>query len=263
MYDKNEIVSYIKDEDLKVKVLRSIDKARVASKNHEIKETEFLNPYEVRHVLAAMNNFRELSSLAFGGYDEAERKKVFIYPDYLDLEKEDMRLGILEITGNFKFNDVSHRNYLGSLLSLGIKREKIGDILIFDNCCQVFLSEDIVDFLLVNLERVGKNKVTVRKIGLDDVRVPEKKYKDVFITVSSNRLDSIVSSICGVPRKEGQNLIKSDMVHVDFEPVGSPSFEVGDKCLISVRKYGRFYIGIMDGTTKKGRIKIHVKKVIN
>ena len=166
-----------------------------------------------------------------------------------------------EIEGNFKFKSISHRDYLGALLNLGIKREKIGDIIIHDNFCQVVVSEDICDFIIINLEKVSKNKVKVKEITVKDIIESEQNFKEISFTVSSLRLDSVIGGVYNLSRSESLKLIKGEKVHVDYEKIISPSKEIKTNSLISVRGHGRAIIEIGD-MTKKGRIKIRAKIII-
>ena len=166
-----------------------------------------------------------------------------------------------EIEGNFKFKSISHRDYLGALLNLGIKREKIGDIIIHDNFCQVVVSEDICDFIIINLEKVSKNKVKVKEITVKDIIESEQNFKEISFTVSSLRLDSVIGGVYNLSRSESLKIIKGEKVHVDYEKIISPSKEIKTNSLISVRGHGRAIIEIGD-MTKKGRIKIRAKIII-
>ncbi len=94
-------------------------------KNYDVKSTEFLNPYEVKNAVAILNSTNEIKYSVDGGYEQAERSTVFIYPFYMEYEDIEDTLRFLQIEGNFKFKNISHKDYLGSILSLGIKREKL------------------------------------------------------------------------------------------------------------------------------------------
>src|SRR5574344_1382646 len=168
--DKIKLTSHIKDIDLKNKMFKIIDKANGCLKNYDVRYSDFLNPFEVENAKAILNSDTNLKYSVDGGYDESERKIVFIYPFYMEYEDINDTLRFIQIEGNFKFKSISHKDYLGSLLSLGIKREKIGDIIIHENFCQVIVSHDICDFILMNLEKVARYYHGVRfeyKKGVD------------------------------------------------------------------------------------------------
>ena len=143
-----------------------------------------------------------------GGYERAERSTVFIYPFYMEYEDIEDTLRFIQIEGNFKFKNISHKDYLGSLLGLGIKREKIGDIIIHDNFCQVVVSSDICDFIIVNLEKVSRNNVIVKEISRENIVNSSSKYKEISFTVSSDRLDCVISGMYNISRQESAKVHK-------------------------------------------------------
>ena len=198
--DKIKLTSYIKDIGLKNKMFKIIDKANGCLKNYDVRYSDFLNPFEVENAKAILNSNDDLKYSVDGGYDESERKIVFIYPFYMEYEDIDETLRFIQIEGNFKFKSISHKDYLGSLLSLGIKREKIGDIIIHENFCQVIVSFDICDFILMNLEKVSNNNVKLKEISREDIIYSKPKYKDVSFTVTSSRIDCIISGLYNISR---------------------------------------------------------------
>ena len=147
----------------------------------------------VHSVLIELSKIYDIKYSVDGGYDNAERKVIFIYPYYMEYEDIECPLEIVQVEGNFKFKEISHKDYLGAILNLGIVREKIGDIIIHENFCQVVVTSGICDFLTINLNKVSRNKVIVKKISRDDIIPNSPNYKDISFTVSSQRLDCIIS----------------------------------------------------------------------
>ena len=197
-----------------------------------------------------------------GGYDNSERKVIFIYPYYMEYEDIECPLEIVQVEGNFKFKEISHKDYLGAILNLGIVREKIGDIIIHENFCQVVVTSGICDFLTINLNKVSRNKVIVKKISRDDIIPNSPNYKDISFTVSSQRLDCIISGLYNISRQDSLKYINGERVHVNYEKITSPSKEVEDNSLISVRGKGRSIIINVGEITKKGRIKVQAKLIV-
>ena len=257
--DKIKLTSHIKDIDLKNKMFKIIDKANGCLKNYDVRYSDFLNPFEVENAKAILNSDTNLKYSVDGGYDESERKIVFIYPFYMEYEDINDTLRFIQIEGNFKFKSISHKDYLGSLLSLGIKREKIGDILIHDNFCQVIVSEDICDFIVINLEKVSRNNVKVKEIPVKDIARSELHFKEISFTVSSLRIDSIISGVYNLSRNESVKLINNEKVQINYEKITSCSKEIKSGCLISVRGKGRSQITNIGDLTKKGKIKVQGK----
>ncbi len=260
--DKLRLTNHIKDIELKNKMFRVIDKANSCIKNYDVRQTEFLNPYEIKNAVAILNSESDIKYTIEGGYDNSERSVIFIYPYYMEYDDIEENLKFIQIEGNFKFKTISHKDYLGAILNLGIKREKIGDIIIHENFCQVIVSSDICDFIIMNLTKVSRNNVFVKEISKEEIIKSEQNYKDIAFTVSSNRLDCIISGLYNISRQDSLKYINGDRVAVNYEKITSPSKEIKDNTLISVRGKGRAIVVKVGDITKKGRIKVQAKLIV-
>lgn len=259
--DKLKLTNHIKDIDLKNKIFKVIDKANASLKNYDIRYTEFLNPYEMKNAVAVLNSFEDLKYTVDGGYLQAERCIATIYPFYIDSNDLEENIKFIQINGNFKFKEVAHKDYLGALMSLGIKREKIGDIIIHDNFCQVMVDKDICDYIVMNLDKVSRNNVKVSEISRYDIICSIQNYKDIHFTVSSDRLDCIISGLYNVSRQESLKHINGEKVYVNYEKISTPSKLLKADDLISVRGNGRARIIEIGDVTKKGKIKIYAQLI--
>ena len=260
--DKIKLTNNIRDIDLKNKMFKVIDKANACLKHYDIKCTDFLNPYEIKNAIAILNSFDDIKYSVDGGYEDAERQVIYIYPYYMEYSDIEKPLEIVKIEGNFKFKDISHKDYLGSILNLGIVREKIGDIIIHDKFAQVIVSNGICDFLIMNLNKVSRNNVTIKQISREDIVLNEPTYKEISFTVSSKRLDCVISGLYNISRQDSLKYINAERVHVNYEKIISPSKNIEDNSLISVRGKGRAIIVDIGDITKKGRIKVKAKLII-
>ena len=156
---------------------------------------------------------------------------------------------------------LSHRSVLGSILGLGIAREKIGDIIINGNNAVVFAIDSVVELILNDLKFVGREKVKTQLIDFLEIIVPEKEEKIIDTTVASLRLDAILSSALGISREKSCDLIESEKVSVNYKLVTSVKKQVIEGDLLSVRGYGRIVLAEVKGESKSGRIKIKINKV--
>lgn len=260
--DKLRLTNHIKDIELKNKMYQIIDKANSCIKNYDVKCSDFLNPYEVKNAIDILNSERDLKYTVDGGYEEAERSVISIYPFYMEYEDIEKQIRFLQIEGNFKFKTISHKDYLGSLMNLGIKREKVGDIIIHENFCQVIVSADICDFIIMNLEKVSRNNVKVKEISKNEIIYNPPNYKEISFTITSSRLDCVISGLYNISRQESMKFINGEKVQVNYEKIKSPSKEVRDDSLISVRGKGRAKITSIGELTKKGKIKIKAKLIV-
>lgn len=185
----------------------------------------------------------------FGGYEDAERKMVAFLPDYAE---ENFPISLLNIkTPNIQ--KLTHRDFLGSLLGLGIKREKCGDIIINEDSCSIILHNDIARFAADNLLRVGREGVSTSIASIDTLVLPKKDFSYITGTVSSPRLDAIVALFIKSGRSEATEFISSGRVFVNGICVEKNDMHLSGGERISVRGKGR---GIIEfgGQSKKGRI---------
>ena len=175
-------------------------------------------------------------------------------------EWSDYPVRLLEIRCNTKFSKLEHKDYLGSIMALGIKREKIGDVILKgDDVCYLATYEKIADFIIANLHKVKKLSCECRI--LDDLsEIPKPEYKEEVINVASKRLDSIVSELANISRSKACDLISKGLVLVDYAQVTDKSYDVEEDVRITIRKIGKFKVKETLGTTKSGRLKITVLK---
>ena len=170
---------------------------------------------------------------------------------------KDFNLSFLQAEGNFKFQKVNHRDFLGSLLGLGIERAKIGDIIVEDYGCQVVLDQDIASYVIMNWDKVNCVSVKVREISPEDVRVPQAKKKEIKSTVASPRLDAVSGTGFGLSRSKTLLDIKSGKVQVNWKTIIDPAYQIkaGDK--ISYRGKGRIIVDGISGPTQKEGIYLY------
>ena len=214
--------------------------------------------------------------VSFGGYREAERRMLFLLPPYASElcgesenvlsdyfgEDKDRAIKALRIKGS-GYRELSHRDYLGSLLALGLERDVIGDILPEDSfSATVFCSGRIAEFIVSSLQRVANDKVTVTKTEVGEDFSREVKLQSKNSTVASARLDCVVGALCDLSRERAQELIKKENCQVDFILEVRPDRALTPPSVISVRGYGRFILRGFEGQTKKGRLKMVADKYI-
>lgn len=258
--DKDKLTKHIIDAELKQMMIKSLDLVASVLYQYEVKHTKFLNPYEIKTLVSILKGIDGINFHCDGGFSESERQIVYIYPDYLAKEDIEDQLAYFEICGNFKYRDVSHRDYLGSVLSLGLTRENIGDILVNSESVIIIVIKSIGDFILFNLDRIANVKIQLKEIVRGEVNFEFPDLEEVVVSVSSLRLDSIVSSALNISREKSLQLIKADRVRVNYELINSPSKIMPLNSLISVKGYGRFIFYKTLGETKKNKIRILIKK---
>lgn len=257
MIDRSKYISHIDDEEQVINMRRLIDKIEIVSRNHSIESTDFFNPYERRLAKSILNRFNDLSYIELGGLDDSERQIIMMFPDYHYLTDEDLHVRALEVSGYVE--EISHRDILGSLMGLGIVREKIGDILIHKDFSQIIVKQEISDYILYNLDKIGRQNILIKKIGLSELFEGKILFEEKINTVASTRLDSIVSMAYNISRSDSQKLISRDRVKVNWEPTDKASVELEEGDLISVKGFGRFILHSINGRSRKNRIRVTVR----
>jgi RNA-binding protein YlmH len=186
----------------------------------------------------------------FGGYDDAKRVMLCVLPPFL----ESAHFPISSLTLKYRITDIlGHRDFLGSLMALGIKRETVGDILIESGRAIIFLKDEICDFVTQNLSTVGRVGVNISK-GYD-LPLPEtQNLLEKSVTVSSLRLDCVVSALASYSRSQAIESIKDGFVAVNSVISQKPTKSVTAGDVLSIRRVGKFQIVSNDKRTKKDRI---------
>lgn len=200
-----------------------------------------------------------LNCITFGGYNNSERV-VAGFGEYV--EKSDFPIVCLKISPLAqKFADtLSHRDFLGALMNLGIKREFLGDIIIDDNCAYLFCLEQISEYITDNLNRVKHTSVKVETAnGLPD-RVNELPEVSEYL-VASLRLDVLVSAVYSLSRNKSLELFEAQKVFVNSRQIDNSSYMLKENDVVSVRGFGRFIYKSLARTTKKGKSVVEIIKL--
>ena len=182
-----------------------------------------------------------------------------VYPYYCeDYITDDFPITCLTFT--FRKEDrLTHRDFLGSFMAMRLKRETIGDIITADGIAQAFVTEVAAKLILSSVSKIGRVGVKVSDSEPFSIEV-RQEFQEISGTVASLRLDCIVSAAAKISREKAAVLIRSDRVSLNHFPAASVSREVSEGDIISVRGCGRFILDKINGTTKKGRIHISLRK---
>ena len=241
---------------------RLIDLSRQADNKGIITFSDFLNLNEQNIFHTCINELYSRYEL-HGGYDYAERQMIAFIPDAL-IFHTDVPIVCCKIQPlNQKFADnLSHRDILGSLMSLGIERSKIGDILVKNNQIFVFCHTSISAYIIEELTRIRHTSVIINLVAPEEIPDIRPTLESCEGIVTSNRLDSIIASMCRISRSQAADLIKKGAVFINGKEILSTSYGLKENEIISVRGTGRFRFGQTVGETRKGRMKIQYEKYI-
>lgn len=225
------------------------------------KLTDYMNPRE-RFIVKSLTGGTDLSVEAYGAYEDAERKRVLLYPNYYVPEREDYAVTVFKVNYASKFVTLEHKDVLGSLMSLGIDRSKFGDIRLNEEGVQFAVVGELKDYMIANLTSIGKSKVTVTElVNHEELITSDDTWIEEMNIVSSMRLDVVVSAILTISRQKAAALINGDKVRVNWTSQNEPSLELYEADIISIRGSGRFKVIAIEGRTKKDKVRLLTGKL--
>lgn len=221
------------------------------------KLTDFLDPREQQIIQSIIGVHNEdLKVESFGGSPNTERERLIIAPFYEEIQDENYQIILLEATFQSKFITITHRDMMGAFLSLGIKREKLGDIYVKDGLIQIMTSSDISLYVMMNLTSVKHATIQLEERNLQEALLPKPNWVESNKTVSSLRLDTVLKEIYRTSRKDAQLAIEKQFVKVNHKVVQDNKFPLEEGDLISFRRKGRSKLVRIEGKTKKEKWRI-------
>ncbi|WP_066634860.1 RNA-binding protein [Desulfolucanica intricata] len=262
MIDREKIFAYLRNVEEKVIIARVLDQCEIVLRKHQIQVTDFFDPFRTGQIFSIVQSIGSINAKADGGYPSAERKRTVIFPDFRSEDNISSELSYLFIEGNFKMVQVTHGDYLGAILGLGIKRDKIGDIIVLENGAQVIVASEISNYIKSHLVKVGKVKVSITDISRGDITPPEQKFKEIRTTVPSLRMDVIAGAGFGTSRAKIAREIAAERFSLNWHTCSNLSQSVKEKDIISARGRGRVELFEVGGQTKKGRIVVTLRKYL-
>lgn len=248
------------NNDEKLLIARCEDLIRQCSRQAIPKFSAFLDGREQR-IIDENVNFFGYNVRTFGGYDEAERKILGVFPEWAECENDEFPISVLKITSGIG-KTLTHRDYLGTLMSQGIDRNKTGDIIVDSDTAYIFVCEDIASYLKENIQKIGNKGVKTEIIPLNDIEIPDRETEEINTVCASLRLDAVVGAVCNISRSKAAELIRAGNVKVDHMECDNVSYTVKENELLSVRGFGRVRFISIQGETRKGRLHITAQKYV-
>lgn len=217
--------------------------------------TRFLNEQEISVCVNALKNFGISDFMFFGGYEGSQRSVLGF-----NAEKDDFPISAIEFI--YRPQDkVKHPQMLGTILSTGLERSVVGDIICKEGKAFVFVISNQCDYIMSRVDKVAGIGVKSKKAVLSDFSyTPE--FKDLSLSIASLRLDNFVAAVTGLSREKSAALILSGSVFKNQIQVFNVSEKIRSGDVFSIRKYGKFILSQTGSLTKKRRIKIAVKQFI-
>lgn len=194
----------------------------------------------------------------WGGFDGAERTVMGVFPEWEEAAEDKFPVSAVKFTHGFS-KKLTHRDYLGTAMSLGIDRAKTGDILINGGTAYVFAASDIAEYIAGNINKIGNVGVKAEVLSAAAVDIPQRMYRTEEKVCASMRLDAVISGVFNISRGESSELIGAGKVKLNYRETSNISAAVKEGDLVSLRGHGRFMLGEIGGETRKGRVHITVK----
>lgn len=240
---------------------RFLDLANTAYRRGIPTATDFLSLYEQDFYYQIKKELPPVYSILSGGNSISERKMLLFLPDeeYAGVFKP---IAVLRFTPvNKKFSDdLTHRDYLGALMNLGIERSVLGDIMIAGQTAYLYCKENMADYIIDNLCMIKHTNMSVARVSESVEITPE--FEEIKGTVASPRLDNVLALAFHSSRSRLSGLTEGKKVFVNSRLMESGSYQMKSGDVVSVRGYGKFIYNETLGITKKGRVSISLKKYI-
>ncbi len=240
--------TYALDSRHKVIFDHIFDMATACDRHYCATYGDFLSENSIAELLKR-EQFLPLSPVLFGGFDDAERKMVAFIPE--DITPE-FPISVVKFSSP-RIKTLSHRDFLGSILGLGIKREKCGDIIIKEDEAYAFLAENIATYVANNITKIGREGVKAEIADVSQLELPEKTFREIKGTVSSLRLDAIITLFGGCGRGKAGDFISAGLVFVNGICATKNDMHLKDGDTLSMRGKGKATLQV-GGTSKKDRI---------
>lgn len=264
--NKRELLDkFARDEEERILLARVLDQAQRAREKGIPTHTGYLSPAQQADSADLLAAADPGSGVLFGGYDDAQRRLWAFLPDWLEEEtwKTDGECPVcaLEVTVP-KNAALTHRDYLGSLMGLGITREKIGDILPQESGAQILVLRESLPILLTQWDKAGRYPVTLSELPLSGLRPVKGETKKIRDTVASLRLDAVLAAGFSLSRSRAGELIRGGRVAVNDRPCEKTDRGVEQGDVFTCRGLGKCVLTGAGGTSKRGRIILELERYL-
>lgn len=240
-------------------IKRAEDLRARCEKQSVITHTAFLTPAEQYALEKWAKYTPDCNMLLHGGHSECERKAAFFLPFYMDKEDFDAAEYITALHAKAGFGEPGHRDYMGAILGLGIKREWLGDIWVQGDTAEIFCLPSVERHLLDSLDKVGRYGVKLSKITLSELTAPERKVKHVTFSVKSLRFDAVVAGMFNLSRTSAASFIAAGDASLNYSQCLKTDAAVKEGDVISLRGCGKGIVGAEGGRSRKDRIFVNAE----
>ncbi len=242
------------------------DKIAITKKRNKIQATAFYTPQEIAKIEKHLKSLKENHFFFTGGFENAERKILMLYPDTITQEMAEKNIDKVLKAIHIKlpkeqFGSLEHRDYLSALMKLGLERERFGDIVVLEEEAFIMVLSENAEYVLNNLKLLTRfKKASLTSCSIDQVKPKDITFEEMRIVISSERLDNFVAELARTSRNGAEELILAERVLLNQEIETKLSKIVKEKDILTIRGKGKFIIASYEGQNKKLRKIYLVKK---
>lgn len=256
----------MENKEEKILLAKLNDKIRLCKTKNKLVNTEFLNMYQENIIRKELERIKAKNYILTGGYSEAESKILIMYPEKIteEIAKENITniIKVIKIQlPNEQKGKYQHRDYLGTIMQFGLERERIGDIIVYEDEAYVIVLSENAQYIKDSLQTTKKfKKSKIEIIDIVEMKVKKPEFEEIKISVNSQRLDNFISEICKISRSETTRLIESELVSINckIETKQTKTVETGD--VLIIRGKGKFIVSDFLDINRKGKQVVIVKK---
>lgn len=262
--DRQALLKSVPEGEERLLFAKALDQAFLCMKRREPAFTDFMDRAKCGRFTERLRRAGAFQVMAFGGAEDCERLMLGFFPQGEEPEQAQFPIQAVRIKRkNKKFGQdgLSHRDYLGSLLGLGIDRGKLGDILVAEEEALCFAEKEIAPYICASLEQVSRTAVAAEECEAGAAAFTKKTEKK-RITVASLRLDAVAGEVFHLSRAKIQGLIGAEKAAVNWAAVTNAPHLLKEGDLVSLRGFGRFRVGTVGGRTKKDKIVLEIEQYI-
>lgn len=254
------------NQDDKILISKIIDKINFSKTKNKITNSQFLNEYQIAMIEKELKKIKETNYFFEGGDKNSESKILIAYPENLDIEivYENVKNIIKaikielpnEIQGKFQ-----HRNYLGTVMKFGLERDRIGDIIVYKDLAYIIVLKENAEYIKNSFEFENQfKKAKISIININEVKYKKIEFENIEITVTSVRLDNIISELLNTSRNVAQKLINEEKVSINYNIETKNIKRAKESDILIVRGNGKYIIDKFLGKNKKNKEIIKIKK---
>ncbi|MEE0944980.1 MAG: YlmH/Sll1252 family protein [Clostridia bacterium] len=241
----------------KLLIRRISDISTLADKYNMPRFSDFLDEGEQAEIKAT---YIDNGGVWYGGYETASRRMIGFFPDWCEADYDEFPIAAVKIENKGNKN-LTHRDYLGTIMSLGLERKKIGDISVSPNGAYVFVSKDMAD-VVSGIEKISNCGVRCKIVPITECEIAAAEFEMRNIVAASMRLDAVLAALLKVSRKKSSDLIAGGKCAVNHLLTERSDYILCEGDLLSVRGFGRAEIVAVGSKTRSDRLHITIKKFI-